>query len=293
MKRGTGNKYHNQHRAILFVLTLFAVLSTGCPRQIPYLKHDDNLNVFLKRKENIVLPFYTDKGRQVAFYMPPLYKPHRPPARLAILYPGIGSEVLSLQHLIHLRDDPMAGYLLIDYPGRGYSEGMLHPSYLYKNTEGALAALAARFKIKEIDTALCLMGHSFGTGAALQFAEKYDIDRIVLVAPYNTLKRAVSLRSEILALLMPAQIDNVSIIKTLLLRSNPPEIVIIHGTEDKSLPVQMARELFNIDTEMITYHEIPQGGHINILTTHRDLVFHSLLGIKGIRKASKQAGLLR
>jgi pimeloyl-ACP methyl ester carboxylesterase len=122
------------------------------------------------------------------------------------------------------------------------------------------------------------MGHSFGTGAALQFAARQKVSRIVLVAPFDTLRNAVAQRSVVLAVLMPAQIDNVELVKSILASDQKPAITIIHGSKDTSLPVEMGRKLTAVNPKYIEYHEISQGDHISILTTHRDLIFHSLIG---------------
>lgn len=259
------------------MICLFLLLfPNGCLKKISY--EQDQLEVFFKRKENIQLTFETDKGTQVAFYMPPSLKPNDVPEKIAILYPGINAVALGWYKFIRLGDDLKAGYLLIDYPGRGLSEGFMQPEENYKNTEGALAALANHFGVQKVDTELCLMGHSFGTGAALQFAARQKVSRIVLVAPFDTLRNAVAQRSVILAALMPAQIDNVALVKSILASDQKPTITIIHGNRDTSLPVAMGRKLAAVNPDLINYYEIPQGDHISVLTTHRDLIFHSLLG---------------
>jgi pimeloyl-ACP methyl ester carboxylesterase len=203
--------------------------------------------------------------------------PNGVPEKIAILYPGINAVALGWYKFIRLEDDLKAGYLLIDYPGRGLSEGFMHPEENYKNTEGALAALANRFGVQKVDTELCLMGHSFGTGAALQFAARQKVSRIILVAAFDTLRKAVAQRSIILAALMPAQIDNVKLIRNILANDPIPSLTIIHGSKDTSLPVEMGRKLAAVNPDLINYYEIPQGDHISVLTTHRDLIFHTLL----------------
>jgi len=260
---------------IICLLPFF--FSSGCMKKIPY--EPDQVNTFFKREENVQLAFSTPKGKQVAFYIPPLDHPEQAPHKLYILYPGIESVALEWLSFIKLEEDPRAGYLLIDYPGRGYSEGIMNPNKIYLNTEGALNTLADHFDIEKIDAELSLLGYSFGTGSVLQYAARSSVERIVLVAPFNTLRKALAQLSVLLSLVTPAQINNVKLIKELLQRENPPEITIFHGAKDASLPVEMGRELANINPDFIQYHEIPQGDHSSILTTHRDLIFHSLLGI--------------
>lgn len=251
-------------------------LFNGCLKSIPY--ESEQLHNFFDRKENIQLSFETDKGRQVAFYVAPQIKPESTPEKIAILYPGINAVALGWWDFIRLEDEPGAGYLLIDYPGRGLSQGFMNPEENYKNTEGALKALAEYFQVEEVVAEFCLMGHSFGTGAALQYAARQKVSRIVLVAPFDTLRNAVAQRSVILAVLMPAQIDNVKLVNSILASSEKPSIAIIHGSRDLSLPVEMGRKLADLSPKFIEYREIPEGDHTSILTTHRDYIFHALLG---------------
>ena len=272
-------KWKYQGKNFFCIICLFfLLLPNGCLKQISY--EQDQLEVFFKRKANIQLTFETDKGTQVAFYVPPSFKPNGIPEKIAILYPGINAVALGWYKFIRLKDDLKAGYLLIDYPGRGLSEGFMDPEENYKNTEGALVVLAKHFGVEKVDTEFCLMGHSFGTGAALQFAARQKVSRIVLVAPFDTLRNAVAQRSVILAALMPAQIDNVELMRSVLESDDIdiPSITIIHGSKDTSLPVEMGRKLAAVDPDLIKYCEIPQGDHSSILTTHRDLIFYSLIG---------------
>jgi pimeloyl-ACP methyl ester carboxylesterase len=272
-------KFKYQYQNFLPLVCLaFLLLFNGCLKSIPYER--EQLEGFFDRRENIQLSFETDKGTQSAFFVPPLIQPERVPEKIAILYPGINALALGWWNFIRLEDDPHAGYLLIDYPGRGFSQGFMNPEENYKNTEGALAALAKHFVVAKVVSEFGLMGHSFGTGAALQFAARKKVSRIVLVAPFDTLRNAVAQRSVILAALMPAQIDNVELIRSILASDDfdVPSITIIHGSKDASLPVEMGRKLAAVNPDLINYYEIPQGDHISILTTHRDLIFHSLLG---------------
>lgn len=260
---------------ILIILFSLVLLTSGCLKKIPYQK--EQLDAFFQREENVSLNFITDKGRQVAFYMPPSLKPLKIPKQIIILYPGINSVALDWLGFIQLEDDAETGYLLVDYPGRGFNEGLMHPEENYKNSEGALKALAKYFGVDSVPVEISVMGHSFGAGSALQFALRSNVKHIVLVAPYNTLSKAIAVRSRILAFLTPAEIDNLEQIKIILSRKSPPDITIIHGGKDTVMPVHMGRELASIDPHHIVYHEVVDGNHTNILTTHRDLIFHTLL----------------
>jgi pimeloyl-ACP methyl ester carboxylesterase len=262
----------------LWMPLLLVLCLAGCLKKIPY--PDDQLANFHQRSANMELIFDTKKGKQVAFYLPPLENPHQPPARLAILYPGINSLALDWLQYLPPATQAQTAYLLIDYPGRGFCEGSMRPEENFLNSEGALAALAEHFGVKRIEAELSLLGHSFGTGAALQFALRQEVRRIVLVAPYNTLTRALARTSRILAFLIPSQIDNLAQIRTLLQRQPAPEISIIHGTLDTTLPVSMGRELVAIDPETIFFAEISAADHVSVLTLAQDQIFARLLGVE-------------
>ncbi len=259
-----------------FFLMITLLLLGGCMKPIPY--NPDQVTAFHAQTGNISLEFVTDRGRQVAFYIPPINTPEQPPARINILYPGINSVALGWQRYIPPRGDPDVAYLLIDYPGRGLSEGSMRPDKNYLNTEGALKALSNKFGGVKITAELSLLGHSFGAGAALQFADRTTVARIVLVAPFNDLKAAAALQSWFLSVIMPLQIDNREIIRKLLQTEPTPQITILHGTLDKTLPVTMGRELAAIAPEQINFYEFADDDHVGILTNRRDLIFDILHG---------------
>jgi pimeloyl-ACP methyl ester carboxylesterase len=154
----------------------------------------------------------------------------------------------------------------------------MRPEKVHLNTDGALKVLAQRFDATVLDAELSLLGHSFGTGAALQFAARAKVLRIVLISPFNTLKQAVALQSWFLSIIMPAQIDNKKIIRELLQSDRPPKISILHGSLDTVLPVTMGRELGAIAPEQIDFYEFATDDHVSILPTRRDMIFSILNG---------------
>jgi len=257
-----------------FYITMFITLLSGCLKPMP---NDPNLLArFELNTENLIIRFETDKGTQTAYYLPPLVSPQSPPRKLAILYPGINSIALGWLNFIQQQEYPKTGYLLIEYPGRGDSEGVMQPEKIYQSSEAALAALAAHFGLSEFSAKLSLMGHSFGAGAALQFAVRHQVERIVLVSPYNSLKQAARQKSWLLSLIMPIQVDNRELIRNLLASKSPPTISILHGGKDTVLPFNMGKELASIAPDVIQFCAFPEDGHTDILTRRRGLIFSLL-----------------
>ena len=238
------------------------------------------LDSFLQQQRGRALSFQTRAGNQTAFYVPPTSAPSAPPAPLVICYPGIGSRALDWLWLAESAPEPRAGFLLIDYPGRGLCEGRMRPKYLPESSEGALASLAASLGLEraalERDTRL--IGHSFGTAAALQFACRLENPprAIVLVAPLTTLHKALFRRFGPLAWLNPDGMDNRARLTQLHDAARPPEVTIFHGDADKSLPVKMGRQLAALFPRWIRYREMPGVGHVDILKTSGDRMCQAL-----------------
>ncbi len=249
----------------------------GCHSKLLYT--DMEIESFRKGHYGIELFFETRSGKQSAFYIFPENNYRDLPESIIIAYPGIGSKALDWHEFaVHSRD-PKTGLLLIDYPGRGNSRGMMRPKYLPESTSGALGALKKFLAIEQghdVSNHLSLLGHSFGCAAALQMAQQLNPDRIVLVAPFTTLRKALFKKVGPLAWLNPDKMDNRKWLKNLCKQANPPLITIIHGTNDQTVPVQMGRELANQSDGCVVFHEIEGAAHMDILNIAEDLIIKAL-----------------
>jgi len=238
------------------------------------------LDSFLQQQQGRTLSFQTRAGNQTAFYVPPKADPSAPPAPLVICYPGIGTRALDWLWLPGRSPKPRAGFLLIDYPGRGLCQGRMRPKYLPESSDGALATLAAQLGVEraalERDTRL--IGHSFGTAAALQFACRLETPprAIVLVAPLTTLHKALFRKFGPLAWLNPDRMDNRAYLTQLHGAPEPPAVAIFHGNADNALPVKMGRQLAALFPKWIRYREIPGVDHVGILRTCGDQFLEAL-----------------
>ncbi|HSH39502.1 MAG TPA: hypothetical protein VK993_12025, partial [Chthoniobacterales bacterium] len=83
-----------------------------------------------------------------------------------------------------------------------------------------------------------------GAAAALDFAGEHPVQRVVLVAPFTTLREvAARLFSKPASYLLIENYDNRSSVQELAKREPPPSITILHGTADNLIPTTMGREL--------------------------------------------------
>jgi uncharacterized protein len=258
------------------------LLSFGCYPKLPYSEVE--IESFRKENYGAELFFETRAGKQRVFYIFPENHPSDFPEFLVIIYPGIGSKALDWKEFAIGSRNPKNGFLLIDYPGRGNNQGSMRPKYLPDSTIGALNALKKYLAIEQdqnVSNHLLLVGHSFGCAAALQVAQHLNPDKIVLIAPFTTLRKALFKKVGPLAWLNPDQMDNGKWLENLCKQANPPLINIIHGTKDQIVPFGMGKELANRSNGSVIFHEIEGAGHVDIIKIAEDLIIKALFDEEG------------
>ena len=244
------------------------IIFTACGSQLRYSMEEINRIQSIDNLREIL--FETGSGQQKALYYA---KQPGVPDKLVIIFPGIGSRALDWLDFTEGYPGDGVGFLLLDYPGRGESEGSLRPARAWQTADCALKELEKTLNIDEgtLEDRLILIGHSFGTGAALQYTMHTTPKRIILMAPFTKLRKLMVRRLGLLGWIVPNGMDNVERIEKL--HRDHPEIpiTIFHGDRDTSIPVAMSRELSELDG--ITYHEVTGGDHVSILTTERGIIY--------------------
>ena len=259
----------------ILVALLMSLFSLACAN-LPYT--DAELAGFRARNDAVELAFTTRKGRQVAYYLTPQGGRKVAPRPLVVSFPGIGSRALERLDWADKRP-PAAGMLLVDYPDRGQCEGLMRPKHLPDSFVGAMEALKRESGLTEdeLTADLRIVGHSFGTAVALEFALYYPGRSVVLLAPFTTLRRAMWHRFGPLAWILPDNLHSLDMLQRLCRMHPGVRITIIHGTADKVIPVTMGRELRDVAPARVELHEREGGTHTSVLGAH-DLVFDALLG---------------
>jgi pimeloyl-ACP methyl ester carboxylesterase len=209
------------------------------------------------------LRFTTSQGEQTAFYK----IPSQPLRRVWVFFGGNGSLALDWtadRHLI----PPDDAALLVEYPSYGCCEGKPTPATILENSIAASQAFAQRLKLTpaDFDAKLNIVGHSLGCAAALQFAARQPVERIVLFAPFTSMvamaRRTVGWP---LCELCRHRFNNEARLRELSERARPPRVTIFHGSDDEVIPVAMGRKLAAEFPAMIEFHEVPRAGHNSVL----------------------------
>jgi uncharacterized protein len=229
------------------------------------------------------IEFATLSGKQTAFYLP-RGSGERLPKRVWIAFCGNGSLALDWTWLVaqdrpasapsrtgsSLRrgEQPGDAFLLIDYPGYGKSEGYATIAATRAVADHAVKELAARLLVTEedIERRLNVIGHSWGSAVALDFATHHPVQRIVLVSAFTTLREeAAIIVGGMLSHLLIENYDNRAALRELAKASPPPKIDIFHGTNDEVIPFHMGRDLAQEFPALIKFHPVEGADHITVL----------------------------
>ena len=216
----------------------------------------------------VPLRYTTAAGNQVAFYVPPRSGAALP-SRVWVMFTGNASVALDWLDVIAMSRNEGDGFLLIDYPGYGASDGVAAIATTRGSADYAVTVLAEQLRISEAELSarLSVVGLSLGAAAALDFAAGQPIQRAVLIAPFTSLREmAARLFTKPAALLLLENYDNRARIRELAGRESPPRITIFHGTADTLIPPDMGRQLAESAPAIAAFVPIKGATHDTIVS---------------------------
>jgi pimeloyl-ACP methyl ester carboxylesterase len=208
-------------------------------------------------------------AKSSAYYLP---GGKSPPKRIWLAFCGNGS--LALDWTSILRDYPWNGdaFLLIDYPGYGKNGGYASITSTRGSAEAALKALAEHLHRTEDQLKLCAIGHSLGSAVALDFAARHNVERVVLIAPFTTLREeAATLVGGWVSRLLIESYDNRANLTETRKHNPTAQIAIFHGTNDEVIPIRMGRELTR-EFPFVEFLAVENADHVSVLNHAHDKI---------------------
>lgn len=208
------------------------------------------------------LVFETTQGRQTAFFLPP--RGGGEPERWWFWISGNASVALTAAARLP-EWDAEAGWLLVDFPGYGASEGLASPEAMRESLRGAAEALATQqgMALSTLTSKLGAAGHSLGAAAALMAAHELKLNRVVAIAPFTTMTEMGRLVVGLpLCYLNRHHYDNRKCLKILSDRGSA--VWIVHGEADEVVPVAMGQELSERYPKVVHFRRIAQARHNDI-----------------------------
>jgi pimeloyl-ACP methyl ester carboxylesterase len=192
-----------------------------------------------------VIPFKTSLGDQVYLYFgkatDPLGAAALPDAssRPTILFfYGNGDEMQGTTDLARLWRTLGTNVAVLEYPGYGMSGGKPGELAFYAAADAAFDALRARADVN--DAKIIVAGQSAGTGVAVDLASRKPVAAVALFSGYTTMQAMAHHDFPWLptSLILRHHFRNIDKIGSI-----TAPILIVHGTEDRRIPVSMSREL--------------------------------------------------
>ena len=193
------------------------------------------------------------------------FKPPRSAGGLSVvLFQGnaghLGDRLFGIEPLLH----DGYGVLLAPYPGYGGNPGKPTEASLYAAGESVLDALVARGIATE---RVVLWGESLGAGIATRLAAERRVAGVILQAPFTSVPdRAQELYPFVPARLLTLdRFDNLSRIAVI-----GAPLLIVHGADDRIVPVEHGRKLLDAARE-------PKRGVFIPNADHNDLYAYGLM----------------
>jgi pimeloyl-ACP methyl ester carboxylesterase len=271
------SEHGGRRKVIRFVTSVFLMLLIAL--SILYFKQHalvyhprpyDESYVYSLPGNGVEINYSVANAKYVAFYVPGIHPTQK---RLWVAFCGNGS--LALDWTSILKQYPPGGdaFLLIDYPGYGKNGGYATIASTRLSAEAALKALTEKLQTDEDHLTLCTIGHSLGAAVALDFAANHHVQKIVLIAPFTTLREeAASIFGGWVAHLLIESYDNRENLREAMKHSPEAKVAIFHGVDDEVIPVRMGRELAR-EFPFVEFSAVNGADHVSVLNhAHDDII---------------------
>lgn len=192
----------------------------------------------LRTHENVAeITMTTRDGKKIHGWLVEGNEASASPSPLLIYFGGNGEEV---SHLIPQlkRNLSTHSVLLMNYRGYGLSEGKPSETAMFQDALLIFDSVKERKDIEQ--ETISVMGRSMGTGVAVYLAKEREVDRVVLVSPYDSLLRVAQGRYPFLpvSFLLNHQFDNVGRAPTI---SYP--LLTLVAEDDRIIPPSHSKNL--------------------------------------------------
>ncbi len=161
-----------------------------------------------------------------------------------------------LDNIKMIYDRVPVNVFIIDYRQYGRSEGKISEKGTYIDARAALAYLHSRKEINQ--EKIIFFGRSLGSAVAVELALKEKCRALILETPFTSIKEMGKKLYPFLpvSLLLRTKYDSLAKIRNIKV-----PILIMHGDNDKLVPFEHGRELYEAANEPKEFYTIPGAGH--------------------------------
>ncbi len=250
--------------SLTVVISIPIVILTSCQSKLIYFPRPYGADVTAKwsaETHGKPIEFKTSQGQQRAFLQGDL----KSPRNLWIVCGGNGTVALDWSEWLRKHAPAQDAFLLVDFPGYGDCEGYPNPERIRESLRAAVPLATKALGWPDPNPSrLRFFGHSLGAAASLICATEFKIQRGVLLAPFtSTMDMAHVVTGLPVGFLVTHRFDNEARLAELAARGSG-EVIIIHGSDDESIPVTMGSKLADQQKDMVHFIEIPGARHNTI-----------------------------
>ena len=162
-----------------------------------------------------------------------------------------------LDHARLLTDHLGASHFLFDYQGYGNSKG--RPSIAGIVADGRAAIALVRERSWAQDKQLVYFGESLGCAVVIAVGIEQPPDRTILLAPFYSLRAMGERVLPPLAFVVDDDLNSARLIEQF-----KAPLLVIHGTDDRTIPYQQGQDLFVLANPPKRFHTVSGGGHTDL-----------------------------
>lgn len=182
-----------------------------------------------------------------------------------------GNGALAAEWLLsfHFIEAPGTAFVLFEYPGYGYNKGRANPKSIQRSIDDFQQLLTGRWGLTsdELNERSAVLGHSLGAAAGIEMAARHEIDEIVAISPFTTMKDMAKLViGGALSNLLLHRFNNERPLDQIVSQSPNATIRIFHGVEDRQIPIEQGKSLANRHPDRIQFHPVEGAGHNDIIS---------------------------
>ena len=191
---------------------------------------------------------------------------HNPKSNYTILYShGNASDIGTVSEVLQALYDAGFSVLTYDYPGYGYSSGKPTELGAYNAAEVAYSYLTDSLDVPP--KKIILHGQSLGGGISTYLAAKKPVAGLILESTFATAFQ-VRVPFRILPFEKFPSIRRI--------RNIDCPLLLIHGTDDKTIPFSHSEELLAAAAEPKRLVAIAQADHNNVLWTDKETYLNAI-----------------
>jgi len=262
---------------IIFFALYLVMLLLGQDKIIYHPQRYGERELSLSSTYYTLIEYQTSQGSHVAYY-------HDPgqglPERIWVMFHGNASVALHWTEFVSDFPHKEVAFFLIDYPGYGQNDGKPSPDSIGESADAALVALASHLKTsaEDLTPRLSALGLSLGAGAALQLAAPRLLKKVVLIAPFTSMRDMASrMVGKWASVFLRHNFDNQVRLAELMEGNQGAKVAIIHGTRDEVIPFSMGKALSELYPKRTTFIEVRGASHNTVFSEAEDKIIAAMM----------------